>query len=267
MPFAHITERKPFDSQFKKTEFIDLPAGNHTIRLVDDEAFNIFTHYVKNAYIQCLGEDCPVCKSNKQIILTNPKDFKSVPGYSSRTERYLTNVLDRTPAKLCPTCGKYTKKAGLTYPTACACGAIIAGVEEAPINKVRVLAKGKDLFSQFNVLESTMLDASKEPLGINNFDIMLVVSGSGRDTKITAVPMTSANDVVEVSDDDKFDVESVSLKLSEEEIMELMQGVAIRDILLARNSSAPTQSEEEDSTDTVALAEDVEKNLNDIFNG
>jgi hypothetical protein len=263
MPFAKITERKPYDSQFKKTEFIDLPAGNHSIRLIDSEAFNIFTHYVRNAYIQCLGEDCPVCKSNKQIILTNPKDFKQVPGYSSRTERYLTNVLDRTPAKLCPTCGKYTKKVGQTYPTTCACGAVLVGVTEAPINKVRVLAKGKDLFSQFNVLETTVLDASKEPIGINNFDITLVVSGTGRDTKIIAVPMTSSNDVVEVPEEDRFDVENVSLKLTEEEIMSLLNGVAVRDILLGRSANVSAE-EKVDTADTV-LADDVAQSIKDIF--
>jgi hypothetical protein len=263
MPFAKITERKPYDSQFKKTEFIDLPAGNHSIRILDTGAHSIFNHYVRNAYIECLGEDCPVCKSNKQIILSNPKDFKQVPGYSSRTERFLTNVLDRTPAKLCPTCGKYTKKAGQAYPVTCVCGAVLTGVAEAPINKVRVLAKGKDLFSQFNVLEETVLDANTEPIGINNFDITLVVSGVGRDTKIIAVPMTSSNDVVEVPEDDKFDVKNVSLKLTEEEIASLLNGVAVRDILLGR--SANVSAEEDIETEDTALAEDVAQSIKDIF--
>ena len=234
MPFAIIPEKS--NVNYRTTEYIDLAQGSNFIRILDDSAYNVHIHYVNGAYIECLGEECPVCKNNKRIIMENPKDFRNIPGYSSRAERYLVNVLDKTPAKLCPSCGRYNKKIGKVYPTTCSCGAILVSVEEEPINKVRILAKGKELFNQFNILESSVLDDKKEPIGLTNFDITLVVSGTGRDTKVTAVPLATSTDQVKVADDEKFDVSNVSLRLSEEELLELMKGVSVKDILLARNS-------------------------------
>jgi hypothetical protein len=132
---------------------------------------------------------------------------------------------------------------------------------EQPLNKVKILAKGKDLFSKLNVLEMSVLDANREPLGLKNFDITLFVSGTGRDTVITPVPQAMVTDVI--PEQELFDTGKVNFKLTEAEILDLMKGVQLRDILTARRSSASDTVIKEEVVDT---SKAVQEQINSLFN-
>jgi len=261
MPFATVTEKFSGESKFKKTEFIALPPGITTIRILEDSAHRSYVHYVKGTYVECLGEDCPICRNNKQIIMENPKEFRNIPNYSGRVERHAVNVYDRTMVKICPSCGKENKKVDQSYPSVCECGQMLVTTVEQPLNKVKILAKGKDLFSKLNVLEMSVLDANREPLGLKNFDITLFVSGTGRDTVITPVPQAMVTDVI--PEQELFDTGKVNFKLTEAEILDLMKGVQLRDILTARRSSASDTVIKEEVVDT---SKAVQEQINSLFN-
>jgi len=210
-----------------------------------------------------LGDDCPVCENNKRIIRDNPNEFRKVSSYAPRVERHSVNVLDRTPAKVCPSCGKEYKKEGQNFPTSCTCGASLVNVEVKPLNKIKILSKGKDLFSQLNILQDSILDDKKEPVGLKNFDISLFVSGTGRDTKTTAVPQITSNDKIEISKEDLFSVKNTTIKLSVTEMLDLMNGVQLRDILTARKASASDSELEEEVSTT---SDQIESTINELFN-
>ena len=263
MPFADLDDRTSYESKFKKMEFIDLSASMNTVRILDDKPNKTYTHYVRGSYIECIGEDCPVCSNNKKLIAENPDNFRTIGGYSAKSERFVVNVFDKTNVKLCSKCGHEVKKAGEQYPSSCPkCGQMITTIAESPLNKVKILAKGKDLFNQFNVLEMSTLDANKDPMGLQNFDITLFVTGSGRETKIMAVPQPTSVDKVEVTPDMLFDTTRATLKLKEDEINDLLRGVAIKDILVARKSSKDDKLESE----TIVTSDEVKAQVNSLFN-
>ena len=57
MPFE-ANFRKPQQRQdFKRTEFIELPVGQHTIRILAENPPVFDTHYVKGITLRCLGDD------------------------------------------------------------------------------------------------------------------------------------------------------------------------------------------------------------------
>lgn len=262
MPFAKVSEKLTGESNFKKTEFIDLPPGISIIRILEPEAHRTYVHYVKGVYIECLGDECPVCKNNKAIIRDNPQEFRKVPEYSSKVERHSVNVYDRTVVKVCKNCGKEHKKVGNTFPSACQCNALLTDVVEQPLNKIKILAKGKELFSQLNVLELSVLDTNKEPLGLQSFDISLFVTGTGRDTKITAVPQVTANDVINFNPEDLFDTKRITFKLSEPEVLDIMNGVQLKDILNARKAN---KSDNIIENELKASTNDVEATIKELF--
>lgn len=262
MPFAHIPENTG-ETKFRKTEFIQLPEGTTIIRILDNEAYRTQTHYVNRVYVECLGEECPICQNNKKIIMENPEDFRKITGYHSKSERYVTNVLDRTPAKICPKCGKENKKVGLTFQPICECNESLMNVSDRPLNKVKILAKGKELFMQLNVLEDSVRTPEGEPVGLNNFDIALIVKGTERNTKIMTLPQAPAPLTVEVKEEDKFDTTKATFRLTVSEIQDLLHGVALKDILVARNASGKADAELED--EKVELSDDLKSQIDDLY--
>lgn len=241
MPFANIKQPKQYESSFKKTEFIELTPGMNMIRILDEEAYDVEVHYIGSnlggTNVKCLGEDCPVCKNNKKIILENPDDFRSIKGYSPRRQIFIVNVLDRSQVKTCPNeaCKKDVKAINGVFPTQCPkCGAILTGQQAHQLNKVKILSKGKQLFSQLEMLSMAMNDEQGNTIPLTKYDIALSVSGTNKKESPSPIPYVNANDVVHVEPDMLFDRAKAVLELTAEEIMELQRGVSLKDIFTAR---------------------------------
>lgn len=218
---------------FKKTEFMVLGQGAHTIRILEDQAKTLPTHFFMHskASVLCLEDECPICKNNKDLIRQYPDNFRDQPGYNKVNYRFFVNVLDKTPAKVCTKCGKEYKD---VRQTICQCGEILPANAE-PINKVKVLSKGLTLRDDLGSIEKAILDASGTPIGLKNFDIVLMVSGTGRDTKITPVPRTEANQPVPEGLE-LFDLEKATIKLEPTEMLDLQRGISLKDIFAARKA-------------------------------
>jgi len=251
-------------SLFKKIEFIDLPQGQTTIRLLSKSFFEFYNHYINGVYVECLGTDCPICASNAQLIMENPQNFKDIKGYSPRNHRYAVNVLDKTVVKICPKCKAEFKKSGNAFPSTCTkCDTVIINEPEQVLNRVKVLSKGPTLTEQLKALQQTVLNASKEPLGVTNFDIVLYVTGSGKSTTITPIPLTNETAPVEVSDEQLFDLEKAKLSLTMDEIKDVMRGVSLKDIFAARKATSDEKFMEKEHK---SVAENVSQTVMDIMN-
>lgn len=233
MPFAEPEQKKDF-SKFKKTEFLMLPEGTSIIRIVQPEARKKQTHYLNMSYVECLGADCPICKNNQQLRLEYPETYFSERGFSAKRRRYYVNVIDRTLAVTCPECGKEWKTTG---PTQCSCGKSLIGVALAPINKIKVMANGPTLFEEdLNALEKLVLDADKNPVGIMNFDIALLVKGTGKDRTISAVPQQISELDIDTSKMEMYDLDKVLIHLEANEMLDLQRGVSLKDLFAAKRS-------------------------------
>lgn len=261
MSFAN-TEKKTF-TEFKKTAWLELPNGQTIIRILEDNAHEAYIHYIpsQKSSVICLGEDCPICQRNRQIIKDNPKTFRDVSTYFGRTRRYSVNVLDKTPAKVCPACQKEHKPVNGTFAIQCDCGQALVGMPATPLNKVKVLSKGVSLFDQFNELEKTQMNEAEESIPLRHFDVVLSVKGTGQDTKITAIPrMTSVGEQVLPEGEELFDLSnSGGIKLSVEEMLSVMKGVAIRDIFNARKADTADAEIKEAETEMEEIADEVNK--------
>jgi DNA-directed RNA polymerase subunit RPC12/RpoP len=257
MSFATISQSSK-GSDFKKVEYIDLPAGNTTIRILQPKTLDYFVHYINGAYIKCLEDECPICLSNRKLIAENPETFRDIKGWSSRSERHSVNVLDKTLVKICSKCKKEVKKVGANFPTTCpACGTVIVSEEIKPLNKVKILARGKTLFENFNGIENSVLDEAGNPIPLTAYDFTLFVTGTGRETNITVIPMTDKRDVVDVPEDILFDLSKTVIALTSDEMMEVQRGVSLKDIFATRKVQEPKEA----TAEAVATAEGLVKDL------
>jgi len=262
MPFANIDSTNMFP-QAKKVEFLTLKPGQTVIRILDANAVLYLTHYLEGATVMCTGDGCPICQSNERLIVDNPETYKNIKAYSPRIRRYHVNVLDRTLMKVCPSCNTEMKKIGNSFPAACTnCNTMLLEVKEAQSNKVKVLSRGVQLFEQFNALEESVLDDKGNPMPITSYDIVLSVSGTGRQTKITAIPLANKNEPVNVDEKSLFDLTKTIIKLNNEEMIDLQKGISLRDIFAARGTG-----EKEDNTEDKTLSLNVEETVQELFGG
>lgn len=259
MPFTPIADKAP-RQDFKKQEFITLGQGQHLIRVLDEDYLEVQTHFVNKSSIKCLGADCPICKNNRIIIQENPETFKDVKGYLPRASRFFINVLDRTNVKICPKCGEEIKAVGL--PACPECNQSIISTPVTPLNKIKILAKGKTLFEQLVQLENAILDDSGSRIGLTNFDIQLMVMGSGKTTTTTPIYTGKPGTPPEYKAEDKFDLEKAVITLTPEEITDFLRGIGLKDIYTARRLG----KDQKDATPNTQLPASLEDAANAAMN-
>jgi len=260
MSFATISQAST-KSDFKKVEYIKLPAGNTIIRILQPKTYDYFVHYINAAYLMCLGDECPICASNRKLISENPEKFREIKGWSSRSERHSVNVLDKTLVKICSGCKEEVKKVGANFPTTCpGCGVVIVAEEIKPLNKIKVLSRGKTLFENFNGIENSVLDDEGNPVPLTSYDFTLFVTGTGRETNITVIPMVDKKEPYEVVEAELFDLSKTVITVTPEEMKEVQRGVSIKDIFAARKASEPKEMSEANE-EAVKSAEQIVNEL------
>jgi hypothetical protein len=109
-----------------------------------------------------------------------------------------------------------------------------------------------------NSIDLAVLTETGEPVGITNYDITFVVSGTGKSKSITAIPSTNSNapipDGLEL-----HDLESSVIKLTPDEMLDVQRGVTLKDIFASRR--ATSLEKDIDSSDIVADAREQVQNL------
>lgn len=243
-------------SNYKRTEFMTLTNGAHTIRVLDEQAKTVPTHFFNNskATVLCLEDNCPICENNKRLISQFPNNFREQSAYNKINYRFFVNVFDKTPAKVCTKCGKEWKNLAQTV---CSCGEVLP--EAKPLNKVKVLSKGLTLRDDLGSVEKAILDESGTPIGLTNYDVTLMVTAAGtRDAKITPVPRTDSTQPVDLGEQEKFDLEKATIVLEPSEMLDLQRGISLKDIFASRKK-------EEVTFDPVASQDELDK-VNDAVN-
>lgn len=261
--FGTPTAKREFKSDFKKTEFVDLN-GTSTVRILTNDRMVIETHFINKATVRCLEEDCPICASNKMLIMQYPESFREEARYSPRRTVKLVNVLDKTLVRKCSECGTDNKGTGTGAVTCYKCSSIVTS-EPTPSNKVKVLSRGVTLFDQLDAINNAIQDTKGEPLGLTAYDITFVVSGTGKNKVITPIAGQPSPLTVEVNKEDLFDLDKVTIKLTATELVDLQRGVSLRDIFSARKASEKVSTLPDDSYLTKEIVEQVGSDVDTLF--
>jgi hypothetical protein len=254
MSFADVEQTN--SASFTKINHLRFSPGNHTVRILENEAHSVETHFVLGKFsITCLGEECPICLNNRKIILENPDNFRNVTGYLPRTKRFLFNVLDRTLVKTCPECGEENTKAGQNFaPTCVKCTAIITNVAQSPSNKIKLVTCGIELAKRLNGVQKGVLDKEGEPIGLTTYDIVFQVEGVGKGRLVNPLPAQLNNDVVEFDPEKLNDYTQAIIKLTAPEIVSFLKGVTLKDIYNGRSGKVESHqaTAQSDAIESVA---------------
>lgn len=270
MSFANIVKSEYSGDSFSKVHYTRIKEGQPVrLRILDKEALHVTKHYMPHARasVVCHGfEACPICQNNKKLIEANPDTRPNqIKGYFSRQNRYLVNVLNRTPAKITEN-GTPVFATNGVYPASYSeTGENLTAIEPTPVNRVEVLERGVTLFSQLNTINETLTDEAGNPLGLWTYDIIVSASGSGTDMVTTVTPNVAANDVVDIAELglELNDLEDVSLNLNPEEVQKLMQGVSLKDIFASQQVVEAVENGQAGLEE--ATEQDIDKTIQELF--
>jgi len=264
--FADIPENTFEGSNFKKTQFVPFFNGaNIRLRVLDHKAHSIQKHFINRSKLSvlCLGEEaCPICENNRRLVQANPKSKRNqIPGMIFRQSRFMTNVFNRTPVKTAPS-GKVVYPINNKFPSADpVTGEVLIDIEAAPLNEIQVLERGSTLFSQLNLVHNSVVDEVGQPLGLWNYDISISVVGSGKDMVTNVTALSHLNDAVAYRTEDLYDLETVGIRLSPDEIIRVLEGVSLRDIFAVRK----TEDTEAIAKEVEVISEEVKASVSNIF--
>lgn len=235
MKFPKLENRRD-QSEFKTPKFLRINEGEMIVRILGPIIYDVKTHWVNGVTIKCLDDECPICQNNEKIRMEHPEDFKDVPGYLPWRNTFYTNVYDKTPVKVCSDCGSEIQSVKGIFPSSCwKCNTIVSNEEAKPSNTVKILNRGVQLRDQLMLVNDSVKDENEEPVGIENYDIKF---RTGSNKEPIPIEMPSSNAPVEYEEDALFELESVPLVLKPDEIHDLLRGVKVKDILIARNAEA-----------------------------
>jgi hypothetical protein len=285
MSFLPEDTRKQSFTTRKSLEFLKLSAGTHRIRILDEQAHMVYTHWINRVNIECLGDECPVCANNRELLFRsdgNLEEARKLPGWNSWNKRYFINILDRTPVKVHPDSenefeNKRDEKG--MWPTVDKdTGKSLANIEPRESGKVKILSSGPTLFDDLKNfhetvgIETEVINGVERviPLGITNYDVELRVWYKDP-TKVTTrqtnpSPQLSFRDVVEVDEEELFDLERTVVTLEPEEIRQLQSGVQLRDIFASRNRDNPADANLKAKTEDLSeTQEEVSERVKSLF--
>jgi len=268
--FADIPVYDESQRDFKPTRFTKIVPGYPVrVRVLNKGAYRVAKHYLPKQRISvvCLEENCPICANNRKLALANPGvAYSDIPGIINKQNRFLVNVLNRTKVKTTPTekvvyagsDGKFPAQ----HPET---GEDLTQMKATSQNTIEVLERGSKLFSQLNGIYDTVRNEEGERIGLTNFDIILTAAGKGRQMEVSAVPQPQLNDKVELNEVDLYNLEKVPMKLSEDELIKVLNGIALKDIFSARKAEPKDESELEGIADDVSA--EIEDTVEDLFEG
>lgn len=252
-------ERK--ESKFKKTQFLELKDGTEsTVRILDPHEVKHYTHYMGWVYVQCLGEDCPICLNNKKIMYEHPEDYRDVRGWTPRRDRYYINVLDRTQTKVCVKC---ETENSATAELCSGCGAVLGAAK--PLEKVKVLSGSSKLFEDLKVLSKTVRDENDERVDIRTYDWLLITRGQKREKVTNVSPRYFPNKagLLEVPAEELYDLQNAVIHLDADEMMDVFNGHSLKDVFAIRRAKKQAMNAEFEPTEQ--LRKDIDDSVDEIF--
>lgn len=239
MPFSD--ERVSYSDTRKRTgsSYVKFTSEHRTVlRMLDDHAKTIWKHWIPQANGgRGMGAVCPnirsdlkICPIEEKLVGLAKDDPKVLENRARR--RFVVNVLDRTPVTVCNSCETQT------HGKKCSnCGADLKGHDFVPLNKVKILEGGPQLFNVTLNGVDKMQKEDFDGVEITEYDITFLTQGEGRDRKISATPQKpeplSEIDLIDPETGEKqplYDLELLAEPASVEEIEAMLKGATMEDL-------------------------------------
>jgi hypothetical protein len=195
-----------------------------------------------------MGAVCPNTSAGMNIcpveaaVADLPRDSQERRNANAR-RKFVVNVLDRTPYTTCNSCSSPTPaKQGANRTKVCvSCGANLKDHDFKPLNKVKILESGPQLFNQqLNVIEQMQADEAGAE-DITQYDITFTTQGTGRDRNITAIPQDPKPleedaflDPETGEQQTLYDLELLAEPATVEEITLMLQGATVEQLNAVR---------------------------------
>lgn len=233
-------EKKTYSETRKRTSdsYVKFSSDYRIVlRMLDPTVKLVWKHWISEANAgKGMMATCPnvtaqtkICPIEQSITGLAKDDPKYMDRRAKR--RYLVNVLDRTPYTVCDSCNSQTPGKKCVN-----CGADLKKNSFVPLNKVKLLEGGPQLFAT-TLKGVDELQQEEFGLQITDYDITFATQGSGRDRKISAIPNAatdiSEQDLIdpETGEPQKlFDLELLSEPSTVEEIEAMLKGATIEDL-------------------------------------
>ena len=242
MPFSE--EPRSRDETAKRTgaEYVKFtPEYRTVLRVLNPQARTVWKHFIPQANNgRGMGAVCPNVSPGLKVcplelsVEDLPKEAQERKDAQAR-RKFVVNVLDRTPYTTCGACNNPTPGktvAGSRSKQCVNCGFDLKGSDFAPLNKVKILESGPQLFNQqLNVIEDMQL--TDHNVDITGYDITFTTQGVGRERSVTAIPQDpselpeDAFSTEEGEDQKLWDLELLAEPASAEEISLMMQGATM----------------------------------------
>lgn len=231
-PRTYSETRTRTSSQYAKFS----PEYRLVLRILDPKAEQVWKHWLpmanggKGFGVTCANissqvRPCPV----EKLIVTLNEDDPLISQIKAR-RRFVVNVLDRTPHTVCDACGNTTPGKKCQF-----CKADVSKNEFHPLNQVKILEQGPELFNKgLNPIEKMYQEDFA--VDITAYDITFMTQGVGRDRKIAATPMkvealSEADFLDEEGNAQKlFDLSLLSEATSVDEIEAYLAGATISEV-------------------------------------
>lgn len=217
-----------------------------------ERAKETFTHWIpqgiKKLPVRCLGVNCPICIHNQAIDYD--KENKS---FINRDRSFVANVMDLTLSKVCPKCETINEKSAMKCSNE-ECEEKLINVDPSPMNKVRYL----EISYTLNERIKEYLLQALENLGVNadevtdvNADmsripIIIKKYKAGQKTDYMVSPVL--NDPTAVNPDEymdkRFDLDKVGIHVDINEMLALVNGSSLKEVLDARKEKQESTKSE-----------------------
>jgi hypothetical protein len=216
---------------YKKTQYLALKQGEYTIRILDPMETRKETHYVGYSYIECLGDECPICQNNKKILYEHPEDYKDVQGWCPRRPRFYLNVIDKAD--------------GL----------------------VKVLSCGPMLIEDLKTMSRAIRNEKDERIDIRHYDWTLIVKGEKREKTITpSHKFFGKEDEPNIGEQALYDLSNVTVKLSPDEMLDAFNGASLKDIFAVRRAKKEAL-DSDFPTATENVEDEIKSAIDQMFGG
>jgi hypothetical protein len=239
MSFAPDTV-KTYDETRKRTSasYVKFsPDQRLVLRILNPQAKLVWKHWIDEANAgKGMMANCPNVTAQTKVCPICAEVNKLPKGDDARSKRgakrrFIVNVLDRTPHTICNSCNTETPGKKCIN-----CGADLKKNEFAPLNKVKLLESGPQLFVQ-GLNAVAKLQAEDYSAEITDYDINFMTQGTGRDRKIiptpqapTELPEDALNDPETGEKQPLFDLDLLAEPTSLEEIELMLQGATMEEL-------------------------------------
>jgi hypothetical protein len=194
------------NQESKKIDFIQFPEGATILRIVDNEPVGKWKHWIPQIKRSII---CPGKGCPICNIIKNAKANGETPPYSSQ-KKYHIHVIDRKDGQL------------------------------------KILENSKTFFGDLLTIRKEMMETYGE---LTNYDIKVIRSGKGKNTKWTILPSIKTpltEEELKIIEENRIDFNEYFKAFTPEQIIRILNGENIEDVLKDSNEEVENNEDEED---------------------